>query len=144
MNRSCLGFGFSANQTDAPSVTRPKIRIGHIPHPPSIKNSIIAVSPSRLVGLFPRRLLLRPAWSSQRGGAGSVTKNRRNRERLPINIHVVTRGALARYAGVDTDNAAAPSDAELAARLRRRDPRAFDAVYDRFHPRLFSFLVRLA
>jgi RNA polymerase sigma-70 factor, ECF subfamily len=37
-----------------------------------------------------------------------------------------------------------PSDAELAARLKRRDPRAFDEVYARFHPRLFRFLVRLA
>ncbi|MCC6559151.1 MAG: RNA polymerase sigma factor, partial [Polyangiaceae bacterium] len=38
---------------------------------------------------------------------------------------------------------AAP-DAALVDGLRRRDPRAFDAVYARFHPRLWSFLVRLA
>lgn len=44
----------------------------------------------------------------------------------------------------ETEGAAGPSDAELAARLQRRDPRAFDAVYARFHPRVFRFLVRLA
>ncbi|AKT42580.1 RNA polymerase sigma factor [Chondromyces crocatus] len=36
------------------------------------------------------------------------------------------------------------SDAALVERLRRRDPRAFDAVYARYHGRLWSFLVRLA
>ena len=35
-------------------------------------------------------------------------------------------------------------DAALVAALRRRDPRAFDAVYARYHGRLWSFLVRLA
>ncbi len=47
-------------------------------------------------------------------------------------------------AGVERESAAAPSDAELVARLRRRDPRAFDDLYARYHPRLFGFLVRLS
>jgi RNA polymerase sigma-70 factor (ECF subfamily) len=50
------------------------------------------------------------------------------------------------------DAAVAPPDrppgeadeAALVAGLRRRDPRAFDAVYARFRGRLWSFLVRLA
>ncbi|WP_437587123.1 RNA polymerase sigma factor [Sorangium sp. So ce1000] len=45
---------------------------------------------------------------------------------------------------MERGGAAAPSDAELAARLRRRDPRAFDELYTRYHPRIFSFLVRLS
>ncbi|WP_437740723.1 RNA polymerase sigma factor [Sorangium sp. So ce1504] len=45
---------------------------------------------------------------------------------------------------MEREGAAAPSDAELAARLRRRDPRAFDELYARYHPRIFSFLVRLS
>ncbi|WP_437619980.1 RNA polymerase sigma factor [Sorangium sp. So ce1151] len=45
---------------------------------------------------------------------------------------------------MERGGAAAPSDAELAARLRRRDPRAFDELYARYHPRIFSFLVRLS
>lgn len=36
------------------------------------------------------------------------------------------------------------SDAELVAGLRRRDPRAFDATYDRYHARIWSYLIRLA
>ena len=36
------------------------------------------------------------------------------------------------------------SDAELVARLRRREPAAFDAVYALYHPRIFRFLLRLA
>lgn len=35
-------------------------------------------------------------------------------------------------------------DTELVARLRRGDPAAFDAAYDRHRARLFSFLARLA
>lgn len=35
-------------------------------------------------------------------------------------------------------------DAALVARLRRRDARAFDEVYARYHGRLWSFLARLA
>lgn len=35
-------------------------------------------------------------------------------------------------------------DAALVDALRRRDPAAFDAVYARFHGRLWSFLVRLS
>jgi RNA polymerase sigma-70 factor (ECF subfamily) len=35
------------------------------------------------------------------------------------------------------------SDAELVAGLRRGDPRAFEAVYHRFRPAIFGFLVRL-
>ncbi|WP_437671772.1 RNA polymerase sigma factor [Sorangium sp. So ce131] len=50
----------------------------------------------------------------------------------------------ARYGGVESERAVQTSDAELAARLRRRDPRAFDDVYGRYAPRLFRFLVRLA
>ncbi len=48
--------------------------------------------------------------------------------------------------GVGPQGAAIPAapDAALVDGLRRRDPRAFDAVYARFHPRLWSFLVRLA
>lgn len=38
----------------------------------------------------------------------------------------------------------ATADAELVAALRRRDPRAFDAVYARYRVRIYSFLVRLA
>jgi RNA polymerase sigma-70 factor (ECF subfamily) len=39
---------------------------------------------------------------------------------------------------------AARVDAVLIDALRRRDPAAFDAVYARFHGRLWSFLVRLS
>jgi RNA polymerase sigma-70 factor (ECF subfamily) len=35
-------------------------------------------------------------------------------------------------------------DNELVARLRRREPAAFDDVYARYHPRIFRFLLRLA
>jgi RNA polymerase sigma-70 factor, ECF subfamily len=35
-------------------------------------------------------------------------------------------------------------DAELVARLRRREKAAFDDVYARYHPRIFRFLLRLA
>ncbi len=35
-------------------------------------------------------------------------------------------------------------DTDLVARLRRREPAAFDDVYARYHPRIFSFLLRLA
>jgi RNA polymerase sigma-70 factor, ECF subfamily len=35
-------------------------------------------------------------------------------------------------------------DADLVARLRRREPAAFDAVYARFHARIWRFLLRLA
>jgi RNA polymerase sigma factor (sigma-70 family) len=35
-------------------------------------------------------------------------------------------------------------EAELVDRLRRGDPRAFDRVYAAYHPRLFSFLLRLS
>lgn len=35
-------------------------------------------------------------------------------------------------------------DAELVARLRRREPGAFDDAYARYHPRIFRFLLRLA
>lgn len=35
------------------------------------------------------------------------------------------------------------TDAELVAGLRRKDRAAFDALYARFHPRIWGFLVRL-
>jgi RNA polymerase sigma factor (sigma-70 family) len=36
------------------------------------------------------------------------------------------------------------SDADLVERLKARDTAAFDVVYDRFHTRLYTFLVRLS
>jgi RNA polymerase sigma-70 factor, ECF subfamily len=50
---------------------------------------------------------------------------------------LVTPADLARYPGVGI------TDAELVAGLRRRDRIAFDALYARFHPRIWGFLVRL-
>lgn len=38
----------------------------------------------------------------------------------------------------------AAEDADLVTRLRRRDPAAFDAVYARYHARIWSFLLRLS
>ena len=35
-------------------------------------------------------------------------------------------------------------DADLLAALRRGDPAAFDAIYDRYRPRVFAFLARLS
>jgi RNA polymerase sigma-70 factor, ECF subfamily len=40
--------------------------------------------------------------------------------------------------------AAAEPERELVDRLRRGDPLAFDRVYATYHPRLFSFLLRLS
>ncbi|MBS2016071.1 MAG: RNA polymerase sigma factor [Deltaproteobacteria bacterium] len=37
-----------------------------------------------------------------------------------------------------------PEEAELVARLRRGDAEAFDRVYATYHPRIFSFLLRLS
>lgn len=37
-----------------------------------------------------------------------------------------------------------PADRELVDRLRRGDAGAFDRVYSAYHPRLFSFLLRLS
>jgi RNA polymerase sigma-70 factor (ECF subfamily) len=50
---------------------------------------------------------------------------------------LVTRLDLARYPAVVI------TDAELVAGLRRQERAAFDALYARFHPRIWSFLVRL-
>lgn len=41
-------------------------------------------------------------------------------------------------------SAPAPDDGELVAALRRGDPDALDAIYDRYRARLFSFLARLS
>jgi RNA polymerase sigma-70 factor (ECF subfamily) len=38
----------------------------------------------------------------------------------------------------------AAEDTELVARLRRREPSAFDDAYALYHPRIFRFLLRLA
>jgi RNA polymerase sigma factor (sigma-70 family) len=53
---------------------------------------------------------------------------------------LVTEPRFGRHTGVDRDWT---DEGSLVARLKRGEAAAFDAVYDRYRPRLYGFLVRL-
>lgn len=58
------------------------------------------------------------------------------------NFFFLSRAAITRVLGVV--DARPKPDADLAARLRRREKAAFDEAYDLFHRRIYSYLARLA
>jgi RNA polymerase sigma factor (sigma-70 family) len=75
----------------------------------------------------------------------STTRLAGERDRLSEKIArpasaLVTRACFGRHTGVDRE---LTDERSLVARLKRGEASAFDAVYDRYRPRLFGFLVRL-